>query len=119
VLSPPGAERHCCRRRFSPLEDTEPWAWRFLRDENSYFYDGVLEWMGMRVWTLRMGLTGWRKGVGVEETWKGVVESPPLRQLTVSLLDLFLGTGAGDALNDGSYIESPCHGEHRTAQESW
>jgi len=25
------------------FEETEPWAWRFLRDENSYFYDGVLE----------------------------------------------------------------------------
>jgi len=73
----------------------------------------------MRVWTLRMKLTGWRKGVGVEETQKGVVESPPLRQLIMSLLDLFLGKGVGDALNDWSCIESPCHGEHRTAQESW
>ncbi len=101
------------------FEDAEPWAWRFLRDENSYFYDGVLEWMGMRAWTFRMRLTGWRKEVGVEETRKDVVESPPLRQLTMSLLDLFLGKGVGGALNDRSCIESPCHGEHRTAQESW
>ncbi len=119
VRSPPRGGKALLQTTFFAFEETEPWAWRFLSDENIYFYDGVLEWMGMRVWALRMRLTGWRKGVGVEETRKDVVESPPLRQLTVSLLDLFLGTGAGDALNDGSWIESPCHGEHRTAQESW